>query len=371
MANGYRRSRHLVQFWQNGTAILYNYASAMQAPASSLTWQILDYCADWRTVSDVAGHLGGINRRDVRRLLDAMVAATFVTVSGRRADARERAMERWAGWNPSAGFFHCQSRQCKYVDQAPFDLRLSTKAVERPMPASVKAPARERVPLPRVAGSSPIGSAVLDRRTYRQFGRARLPLDKLTEVLRLTSGITHWLTVPRLGEVPLRSSPSAGARHPVETYLVAVGVDGLRRGTYRYSPDRHELDVVSLDTTRARLRAFLPQQPWLGDCSAAIFFTAVFERTAWRYEFPRAYRAVLLEAGHMCQTLLLVATSLGLAPFCTMALDDARVEQHLRIDGIDEAVLYAAGIGTRPEKAARFVAPRGGVSPRVRTHVLS
>jgi nitroreductase len=78
------------------------------------------------------------------------------------------------------------------------------------------------------------------------------------------------------------------------------------------------------------------------------FFTAVFPREFWRYTYPRAYRAVLIEAGHLCQTFCLTATWLGLAPFCTMALADSRIERDLKLDGITESVLYAAGVGTRP-----------------------
>jgi len=73
--------------------------------------------------------------------------------------------------------------------------------------------------------------------------------------------------------------------------------------------------------------------------------TAVFPRTMWKYDFPRAYRVVLLDAGHLCQTFCLVATWLGLAPFCTAALKDTLIEGDLGIDGIRESVLYIAGLG--------------------------
>jgi nitroreductase len=76
--------------------------------------------------------------------------------------------------------------------------------------------------------------------------------------------------------------------------------------------------------------------------------TAVFPRTQWKYEFPRAYRVVLAEAGHLCQSFCLTATWLGLAPFCTMALADSAIERDLRIDGLTESVLCAAGVGLRP-----------------------
>jgi len=54
---------------------------------------------------------------------------------------------------------------------------------------------------------------------------------------------------------------------------------------------------------------------------------------------------VLLDAGHFCQTFCLVATWLGLAPFCTAALKDTVIEKDLGIDGIHKSVLYVAGVG--------------------------
>jgi len=365
----YRRSSHLVTFWEGESGVLYNYATAMQAQASTPAWRIVDFCSKWRSATEVSIELGlGRHVAKVRPLLDALVSASFLSTSGQRPDPREKAMEKWAPWNPAAGFFHTTSRQCVVGEQAWFDRRLKAKAVDRPMPSPVKPPSGRRVSLGAPEASGPLGRTVLERRTYRQFGKAPIEVGQLTEVLWLTSGITHWLTVPGLGEVALKGSPSGGARHPIETYVVVNNVSGLSRGTYRYAPDRHQLDQVARGITLATRRSFLPQQPWFAGCAAILFFTAVFERTSWRYEYPRAYRTVLLEAGHMCQTFLLASTSLGLAPFCTLAMDDERVERHLGIDGIEEAVLYTAGVGSRPplDAAVRAVAPPGGEPGRVR-----
>jgi SagB-type dehydrogenase family enzyme len=76
--------------------------------------------------------------------------------------------------------------------------------------------------------------------------------------------------------------------------------------------------------------------------------TAVFPRTMWKYRHARAYRVVLLDAGHLCQTFCLVSTWLGLAPFCTAALKDTLIEEDLGIDGIRESILYIAGVGLPP-----------------------
>jgi SagB-type dehydrogenase family enzyme len=120
--------------------------------------------------------------------------------------------------------------------------------------------------------------------------------------------------------------------------------------------------------TREELQKLIPKHPWFADAAAVFFFTAVFERTQWRYEFARAYRTVLLEAGHVCQTFLLTATSLGLAPFSTMAVDDAAVEALLGLDGVSEAVLYAAGAGTRPRGGGRAIMPADDPRPRTRVN---
>jgi SagB-type dehydrogenase family enzyme len=84
--------------------------------------------------------------------------------------------------------------------------------------------------------------------------------------------------------------------------------------------------------------------------------TAVFARTQWKYPASRAYRTVLIEAGHVCQTFCLVATWLGLAPFCTMALTESPIERTLGIDGVSEAVLYVAGVGVPPRDADKILA---------------
>ena len=145
-----------------------------------------------------------------------------------------------------------------------------------------------------------------------------------------------------------------------------LNVRDIPAGIYRYAPDRHELDVIG--NAAADVCKLLPQQPWFAEASVVVFFTAVFERTLWKYEYARAYRAVLLEAGHVCQTFLLTATSLGLAPFSTMAVDDAAVEALLGVDGVSEAVLYAAGAGTRPRGGGRAIMPAGDPPPRTRVN---
>jgi SagB-type dehydrogenase family enzyme len=96
---------------------------------------------------------------------------------------------------------------------------------------------------------------------------------------------------------------------------------------------------------RSKAWRYCERQSHAREAAALFLMTAVFARTMWKYHHARAYRVVMLDAGHLCQTFCLVATWLGLGPFCTAALDDERIEKDLGIDGVNESVLYVAGVG--------------------------
>jgi SagB-type dehydrogenase family enzyme len=154
----------------------------------------------------------------------------------------------------------------------------------------------------------------------------------------------------------LKTSPSGGACHSIEVYLVAANVAGLARGIYHYCPDSHELERVRRGLRQDAVRHFL-RQPWFEDAPALFVMTSIFDRVRWKYPSPRAYRVLLMEAGHLCQTFCLVATWLGLAPFSTASFADSTIERRLGIDGVEEGVLYAAGVGPRPGPRASRRAP--------------
>jgi len=151
-----------------------------------------------------------------------------------------------------------------------------------------------------------------------------------------------------LGRVALKTSPSGGARHPIEAYVLALRVGDLPRGLYHYNAGAHRLELLRRGASGKQVVSYLNGQRWFGGAALIVLMTAVFARTQWKYPGPRAYRAILLDAGHLCQTFCLVATWLGLAPFCTTALTDSKIESDLGIDGVTESILYTAGVGTRP-----------------------
>ena len=218
------------------------------------------------------------------------------------------------------------------------------------MPAPVKRyRGAAQHPLPPVDASGEFADVLRSRRTWRTFSRRPVTIEQLSTLLGLTFGVQGWLELRGIGRTPLKTAPSGGARHPIEAYVLVRRMQGLKPGLYHYSADRHLLECLSVRKTAEPFTRYLPTQSWFNAAGALVLMTAVFPRVQWRYQFARAYRVVLAEAGHVCQTFCLTATWLGLAPFCSMALADSRIEKDLGIDGVSESVLYVAGVGTRPQ----------------------
>lgn len=361
----FRRSPHLVSYWRGGRLVIRNYATGAMVSVPRGILEILDFFDDWRTADEFAG--GSVPISVARPLIASLVNATLLQRSDARRSARETAIAKWDAWNPEAGFFHMATRDVRFGDPIEGDRALRRKARTIPLPSPVKRyPGARTHPLPRVAANAEFPQVLLARRTWRQFAKRPLDLESLGALLGLTGGVQQWASLRGQGDVPLKTSPSGGARHPIELYVFARNVKGLAPGFYHYAGDRHRLELMAAHRRRVRVQRYLPTQFWYEGAAVVVFFTAVFARYLWKYTYPRAYRATLIEAGHQCQTFCLVATWLGLAPFCSMALADSRIEQDLGLDGVSESVLYAAGVGVRPPGTSVLSKPAGFPPLRVR-----
>jgi SagB-type dehydrogenase family enzyme len=258
-------------------------------------------------------------------------------------------LKAWGAWHPIASVFHNATK-----DFAPAaHQRRSTgeempRASSGPPPDPFKPSYGRGTRLPLLPRAGQFARVLLDRRTWRVFGREPLSRAALGTLLDLTFGVTMTGRAEDGAEVVFKTSPSSGSCHPIEAYVLALRVGGLARGLYHYAPATGTLHLVRRGASRDQIDAYIPGQWWFHDAAALVLMTAVLPRVRWRYASPRAYRSVLLGAGHLCQTFCLVATWLKLAPFCTQALADTRIEQDLGVDGVGEVIVYAAGVGTRP-----------------------
>src|SRR3954470_5504645 len=350
-----RRSPHLVCYWRGPEFVIENFAMSTRVSAPAVISNLLHFFDDWRSVSSLLEANPPSTHDTLRTLVDELLRHSLLQRQGKRLSRRERAMNRWDAWNPSAGFFHTATKDVPFIDMDTQVRTLRARSRRSPKPEPVKRyKAARLVRLPAAAASDPFGSVLLARRTWRQFAAAPVDLASFGTLLGLTAGVQRWANAAGEGRIALKTSPSGGARHAIELYVLALNVKGLPRGLYHYAADLHALALIRRGGSAQDVARYLPNQPWYSGAAAVVFFGAVFARELWRYHYARAYRAVLIEAGHLCQTFCLTATSLGLAPFCTMALADSAIDKDLKLDGISESTLYAAGVGMRP---VAFVAP--------------
>ena len=201
------------------------------------------------------------------------------------------------------------------------------------------------------------------RRTHRKFARGKVSLQNVAKLLQITWGVQGYVETNAFGKLPYKTSPSGGARHPGEVYLMALKVDGLETGMYHYHSRDHRLARLPARVNPRLASAYCADQRYFAGAAALFIMTAVFARTMWKYGGARAYRVVLLETGHFCQTFCLTATRLGLAPFSTAALKDSLIEKDLGLDGIAESVLYVAGVGLVAGRSKKIIG-KGG-APRL------
>jgi SagB-type dehydrogenase family enzyme len=359
-----RRSPHLVSYWRGRILIAVNYATGIKVEVPPKACELLSLCADW-TKLDVLERTGFVPSSTFAATIDRMVELTLLERSDRPCDPRVAAMDTLRLWNPQAGFFHATTKDVAFVSPRVAARRARMGPEPAPAPPAIKRYTNcETIDLRRPNRDDEFAQVFYARRTWRRYSSQPVTLDELGAILALAAGVQHWVEDAGV-TIPLKTSPSGGARHATECYVVARDIRGLKKGIYHYAPARHGLTRIGKAVSSERMRSYVPGSEYFAKASAIVFFTAVFARILWRYPYARAYRAALIESGHVCQTFLLAATKLGLAPFSVMALADSVIERDLGIDGISESVLYAAGVG-RPPRGATWAPLAKGPNPKLR-----
>jgi hypothetical protein len=95
--------------------------------------------------------------------------------------------------------------------------------LEKPFPADARR--LDLTPVGKLAGigALDVAAAIGRRQSHRSFTRQPLTTDELSFLLWATQGIRQQLAPG----VVLRTVPSAGNRHALETYLAVLSVSGL------------------------------------------------------------------------------------------------------------------------------------------------
>jgi SagB-type dehydrogenase family enzyme len=336
-----QRSPFLILTWSGNGRVITNYRLRKTVDGTPLLLEILDFLGQRRQPGELAERFGWSSKQCAQ--LVTKLRSLGLVVQGKHHEVGV-----WQAWDPQAGFLHFSSRDTAFptdVVTAEQEFLARERGTRGPKPCSSRRGRRVSLDSPL---KTSVGAQLVRRRTWREFGGAKLTLPQLSTMLTVTFGVQHWARSTAGARVPLKTSPSGGACHPIEAYVAINGVNGVAPGLYHFDAARKDLVLLRRGMRRSTLQRYLPSQPWFWSAPAVVFLASVFERTIWRYPSPRSYRNVFLEAGHFAQSFCLLATELGLAPFCTHAFVDTAVEADLQLDGVNEGVVYAVGCGTRP-----------------------
>lgn len=270
-------------------------------------------------------------------------------------DERNNAVSLWAHWDAALEFYLSTrtGSHTPYISVTDLEAELEQKATARRQPSAFK----DYFSHPFIALENPLllpsntiaQTTLLDslckRRTSRTFSEQPLTPAQLSALLYYTWGATV-MDQNRMGDYFLKKTSAAGGSlHGTEVYAVLMNVQGLERGVYHYSVRRHGLELLSREDPRAWICEACGEQSWIKGAAAVFVSTARVERMAWKYEFSRALRVALMDAGHLSQTFSLLATALGLGSFTTAALRDEVFENRLGLSYLEEPVFLVNGVG--------------------------
>jgi SagB-type dehydrogenase family enzyme len=347
-----------IAYWEGGKLRIANYLTQRTFSANPAALEVIRFFFTPHTIQDALFEFRSYSRESVARAILKLIDAQLLLEYGSAEWGRDELVRSsWEPWLPEGGL-HFMTKDTPYV---PWDWPIEEKL--RTLPATPAPPQFKRIrgadavqlPSLEIAGDT-FFETLHARRTHREFARGKVSLEDVSKLLQTTWGVQGYFETDIFGKLPYKTSPSGGARHPGEVYLMALRVDGLERGMYHYQAKDNRLARLPAKVSPRLASAFCADQPYFAGAAALFIMTAVFARTMWKYGRARAYRVVLLETGHICQTFCLTATRLGLAPFSTAALKDSLIEKDLGLDGISESVLYVAGVGLvagRPHEPAR------------------
>ncbi len=196
----------------------------------------------------------------------------------------------------------------------------------------------------------------LENKDLRQMLDKKSPLplsditfETLSDILRMTSALTAKVRYPGQ-DFFYRSAASAGALYPNEIYLAHDMIPDLDPGLYHYGIKKRALYPLR------RQKVLQPVLTATGfqektTVVASLLITGIFFRSSWKYR-ARAYRYVLLDAGHLLENLILSLQYLSIPFSVHYRFHDREMNQLIGVNGKQEACIAVVHIhdNSRPDQ---------------------
>ena len=229
--------------------------------------------------------------------------------------------------------------------------RESDQTLGVPRPDAIKVRSGEIISLPAIGTlkmpEMPLAKAIEQRRSVRKYSPVPLKQEELSFLLWASSWARDFRSTEQM-EITFRNVPSAGSRHPLETFLDIRRVEGIKPGLYYYHPVKHCL-ILYDDSPEIATKIYegCMFQEMIPTAAVNFILTAVPYRTVWRYG-QRGYRYLYLDAGHIGQNIHLAAEAIDAGACMIGAFLDEAMNDAIGLDGIEEFVIYIASVGKKP-----------------------
>ncbi len=166
---------------------------------------------------------------------------------------------------------------------------------------------------------------------------------RISRILGCSYGLTA--KIATMGSpLYLRSAPSAGGLYPAEVYLISRGTEFLPAGLYSYQGQSHSLLLFWESDVWTNLQSACFWNPVLENTDIALVTSAIFYRSAWRYE-DRAYRRIFLDTGHLLGNIELSASINDYRAHLIGGFNDIQMNELLYLDSEKESVMTVIPLG--------------------------
>ena len=184
---------------------------------------------------------------------------------------------------------------------------------------------------------------LFERKSTRDFSPENVELKILSRLLTLSFGRKYDEKDPKL-----RTYASAGARYPIEVYVIMLRSDDIELGIYHHNIWDNTLEIIKTGDFTDEVTHFYSNQSEYLDMKfpCLILFSMIQERTMQKYG-ERGYRFILIDAGHMSQNLYLIATylNLGVVALGAGIENDGMLDDILGLSYNEESAFYGFAVG--------------------------
>jgi SagB-type dehydrogenase family enzyme len=182
------------------------------------------------------------------------------------------------------------------------------------------------LPKPQIDGGKPLMEALKERKSAREFGPEKIPLQVLSNLLWAASGVNR----PESGR---RTAPTAANWQEIDIYLA------MAEGLYLYEAKSHLLKPVLAED----IRALAGRQAFVKDAPLNLIYVADFSRISRGTNEEKDFFSAT-DTGFIAQNVYLFCASEGLATVVRANIDKPSLAKAMKL-GPDQRITLSQTVG--------------------------